>query len=194
MISKNFTADRNEIAGDAKSKIPAEMANYWIGAINSLISDLTPAKDAGGALFPVDFNIIAPNGTTVLTTTYPQIIPITKLKGGLTVASNLITLTKGFLYKIEMSVYGSGTGVGVFAIYDSANVDKADRFAVAVSSTSTAALSSATGKAIIDLTGSASDLQIKLVNVGAVTPFSIEGTRGYVEIEKYIKIPLTAIE
>lgn len=193
MITKQYTADRNEIAGDPKSKIPAEMANYWINGVNSLISDLQPVKDAGGFLALIDINTFRVRATTVLNTSYPQLIPIQKTAGNLVIASDIITLQKGFLYQMLLGLYGNGAGYSVITIHDGSNNDILPQSSVVIGASSTAGLNSCVGVGVYDMTEAVSDLNIKVVNIGFAGAFTLTANYGGLVINKYKKIPFSAL-
>ena len=194
MITKQYTADRNEIAGDPKSKIPADMANYWINGVNSLISDLQPLKDAGGFLGLVDINNFGVRVNTALNTSYPQLIPMTKISGGLAIASDIITLEKGFIYEVVLQLCVIGTGFGAFRIYNTSNGDLMNRPNIAISANYNSGDSNTDGKTIIDLSGAGANLSIKVVNTYMVGTPTASASYGSLIIKKYKKIPLTAME
>ncbi len=160
---------------------------------NNIKTDLTPAKTAGGVFLPVEFNSFKPSATTELITTYPQTIPMGKTRGGLNIASNLITLPKGYIYHFTLNLYASsGTGFAIATVMNNANGDNLlDTGHLIVQSTETAGKNNVIGIGVVDLTGATSNMVVKVVNTTVAGTVTIQTSFGSLEVVKYIKIPFT---
>ncbi|MDD2370829.1 MAG: DUF859 family phage minor structural protein [Firmicutes bacterium] len=137
----------------------------------------------------ISSNSFMPSALTTITGTYPQLIPMNKIRGDLNISSDLITLPKGYIYKIVSDLYGVGAGLGRITIYENGgSVSLLDSENLVTGSTETGGRSSCRGYGEIDLTLAASDMVIKVVCTLKVgTTMVIQNTHGLVVIEKLKK-------
>ena len=139
---------------------------------------------------PVDYNLF--RCTTNTQGGANVTIPLTKMKGGLTLASNLITLQKGYLYELDVNFGLETIGAAQITIANTSNVSQLDRIQHAwTTNAHDAGFTSTTGYGIIDLTSAGSDLQVKaLVVAASPTPPYIGSTYGQLVIRKMKKVTI----
>ena len=144
----------------------------------------------GTGYYPVDYNLFRCTSDT--TASANLTIPLTKIKGGLTLATNLITLTKGYYYELEVSFGLTTTGAAQITVANTSNVSQIDRTQhVWTTNEHGAGVSSTTGYGLIDLTSASSDLQVKaLVILTTATPPTLDDNYGYLLIRQMKKVSL----
>ena len=138
---------------------------------------------------PISFNKFGITSNTVLTTSYPQELPLTKIMGDLVVSSGRIVLPKGYIYDFEFTIYGTGAGWATMTFYDTSN-NRKTQSCMSASVTGTSGITPAPASDVLDLTDASVDLTIKFVNNslnGALTAFGYTASQGYIKITKYKK-------
>ena len=140
-------------------------------------------------LILVDVNHFTPRISVTLTSAYPQLIPMSKISGGLSIASDIITLEKGYLYEVVVDLYiSNASGYGIFKVYDTANADLMPKANIAVTATYGDILSSAAGHCVIDMVDAISDKNIKVVNTSSNALPIVNSGLGSLMIKKYKKV------
>ena len=139
---------------------------------------------------PVDYNLFRCTSDT--TASANLTIPLTKIKGGLTVATNLITLTKGYYYELEVNFGLASIGAAQITVANTSNISQIDRNQhVWTTNAHDAGFSSTTGYGLIDLTSAGSNLQVKaLVILTTATPPTLDDNFGYLLIRQMRKITI----
>ena len=139
---------------------------------------------------PVDFNLFRCTTNTAGGTNVT--IPLTKVKGNLTLASNLITLTKGFLYELEVSFALNTSGAAQITVANTSNASQLDRIQHAWTSDyySAPGFSNQPGYGLIDLTAAGSDLQVKALVLAVGGAPNVDINFGYLAIRKMKKITI----
>ena len=141
--------------------------------------------------YPVDYNLFKCTTTTDGGTNVT--IPLTRQKGNLTVASNIITLTKGYFYEFEVSFSLASSGAAQITIANTSNVNQMDRIQHAWTSNyySAPGFSNQPGYGLIDLTSAGSDMQVKAIVVTATSPAPrVDTNFGYLAIRKMKKVTI----
>lgn len=162
-----------------------------VGSTGLLVNGNSLQKEvlAETCFLPVDFNLFRCTTNTAGGTNVT--IPLTKVKGNLTLASNLITLTKGYLYELDVNFDLETIGAAQITIANPSNVSQLDRSQHACTTDAHAGFTSTTGYGIIDLTSAGSDLQVKALVVATTpTPPYIGSIYGQLVIRKMKKITI----
>lgn len=166
---------------------------YWDLIVSKGDTGATGATGEGftkTGYYPVDYNLFRCTSDTTASTNLT--IPLTKIKGGLTVATNLITLTKGYYYELEVNFGLTSIGAAQITVANTSNVSQIDRIQhVWTTNEHSAGVSSTTGYGLIDLTSAGSDLQVKaLVILTSITPPTLDDNYGYLLIRQMKKVSL----
>lgn len=151
-----------------------------------IINDIIPAETY---LALVDVSEFVVTSQFALNQTLPQTIPISKLNGSLTVASNILTLPKGYIYEFYATPVGTGTGrANVRMVNHPSNV-AFGQIGVVVIPTSVVGVNGSPVFAVKDLTLASADEQVKLANVYLDYAVTLEGgDYSRIFIKKYKKI------
>ena len=142
--------------------------------------------------YPVDYNAFRVTSNTTITN--GATVPITKLIGGLTVSSNLITLKKGYAYEMFIDLDykhpDSAAGEAVIDITNTSNVSQLQRKFYKVSVYAIYAAAGSIGRGFLDLSAAASDLQVKVYVESTVTGMVLNSAFGGVYITKMKKVTI----
>ena len=141
--------------------------------------------------YPVDYNGFRVTSDTAATTGLT--IPLTKISGGLSIASNIITLPKGYSYEVNVDFdfgVAGATGEASIDITDTSNNSKIWRYNHPVSVYLTSAASGSTGYGIIDLTSASSDLNIKAYVRASTNNPTLSASFGGLYITKHKKVTI----
>lgn len=133
------------------------------GAITQGGESLQKAVLTETCYLPVDFNAFRVTADT--TASAGLTIPLTKLAGGLTIASGIITLLKGYAYEFlvdfTLTPAGATGGAVLDLVNSSTNATQLWRANNKVSSYAVDASDSSIGAGFLDLTASGTDLTVK---------------------------------
>lgn len=142
------------------------------------------------SLLLTDISVFYVTSNTIMNTSYPQVLPLSKDSGGLTIASNVITLTKGYVYEASFTFRANGSGFALIRGVDAGTgiVFKTDAFVS--TATSTYGDSDLIGGGILDLSAAGVDGVVRLANLSQAGGITFYGGIGNskIIIRKYKKV------
>lgn len=137
----------------------------------------------------VDFNSFTTTNTVVAAGT---VIPLVKKRGGISIASNTMTLVNGYVYEFVLDyelVEGAGSGAFFLHVYNTANGAIVSdwgnkKYSVNYNHTT----HGTTGFALIDLTSASSDMSIQIKCSGVAGSPSVASQNGGCTVKKFKKV------
>ena len=157
--------------------------------LDTLEGKMAPLIATGGFYALVDFNSFK---TTDRLLSVGTVVPLVKIRGGISVASNTMTLVKGYAYEFVLDyelVEGAGSGAFILNVYNAENGAIVSdwgnkKYSVNYNHTT----HGTTGFALIDLTSASSDMSIQIKCSGVAGSPSVASQNGGCTVKKFKKV------